>query len=75
MVTYLLTDALIKNFVLQKLKARIRMNVINEALEEISLGASTREDKNTKRLKDERTFLNQKRRVLNQKIKKLRLIN
>ncbi|KJP87241.1 hypothetical protein AK88_03158 [Plasmodium fragile] len=41
-----------------------RMNVINEALEEISLGTSTREDKNTKRLKDERTFLNQKRRVL-----------
>ncbi|CAG9472279.1 unnamed protein product [Plasmodium vivax] len=56
-------------------KCTTRVNVINEALEEISLGASTREDKNIKRLKDERTFLTQKRRVLNQKIKKLRLIN
>ncbi|CAA9990998.1 conserved Plasmodium protein, unknown function [Plasmodium knowlesi strain H] len=56
-------------------KCNSRINVIDEALEEISIGVSTREDKNTKRLRDERTFLNQKRRVLNRKIKKLRLIN
>ncbi|EUD69063.1 hypothetical protein C922_00755 [Plasmodium inui San Antonio 1] len=64
-------------------KCTSRINVINEALEEISFDESTREDKNTKRLKDERIFLNQKRRVLvcyemcfkNQKIEKMRLIN
>ncbi|SCQ17024.1 conserved Plasmodium protein, unknown function [Plasmodium ovale] len=55
-------------------KSLSRRYIIDETLAEVFY-KNRRDDKNIKHLKRERDYLNQKINVLNQKIKKLRLIN